>query len=207
MGLSELSVSDDLFHSEEPEWSLAKNAIAAAVRLDLPVDTISIEKSSSDLCSEPPSAGEAEGESPPASTEKGKPIIGGDVKFVGRAVEKLSGDYARVPWQILDECTLEKLDDPGRVHVDSLGNVHLCQGLLIGNAWDTALSELISAYDPRSHPIVRPLLEAGPAGLAEAFGVEHEETYVDACHLCYEVRRGLVDRFPGYLAPRLVYGL
>ncbi len=33
------------------------------------------------------------------------------------------------------------------------------------------------------------------------------EGYVDGCHLCYLLRRDLIDRFPEHLAPRQVYDL
>ena len=43
-----------------------------------------------------------------------------------------------------------------------------------------------------------------PAGQC---GVEHEAEYVSACHLCYLVRKKLLDAYPEYLAPRQVYGV
>jgi hypothetical protein len=66
---------------------------------------------------------------------------------------------------------------------------------------------LVAGYEPASHPVCGPLLEGGPAELAARYGVEHEAEYVDACHLCYAVRRQLRDRFPECLAPAQVYGL
>ena len=127
--------------------------------------------------------------------------------FRGRAVEKLVEALPTRPWQQLTECPHEDLRDPGRVHLDPYGHVHLCQGLSVGNIWETPLSDLVRDYDPDSHPIYGPLLNGGPAALAVLYGVQHEEEYVDECHLCYLLRLALTERFPQYLAPRQVYGL
>jgi hypothetical protein len=114
---------------------------------------------------------------------------------------------ARRPWQEFTECPYEDLRNPKRVHLDAYGNVHLCQGLSMDNMWDVPLSKIIKQYNADSHPICRPLVNGGPAGLARDYDAQCEDEYVDACHMCYLVRRGLIDRFPQYLAPRLVYGL
>ena len=127
--------------------------------------------------------------------------------FRGRAVETLTRGLPTRPWQQLTECPYEDLRDPGRVHVDSYGNVHLCQGLSMGNMWDTSLSELAAHYDADAHPICGPLLQGGPALLAKECDVEHAAEYVDACHFCYLLRLALLDKFPAFLAPRQVYGL
>ena len=65
----------------------------------------------------------------------------------------------------------------------------------------------MESYNPRAHPICGPLLEGGPAELARLYEVQIEPEYVDACHLCFHTRRGLVDKFPDYLGPKQVYGL
>jgi hypothetical protein len=85
--------------------------------------------------------------------------------------------------------------------------VHLCQGLSMGNMWETPLSKLIENYKADSHPICGPLVRGGPALLAKEYNIKHEEKYVDACHFCYLLRLSLIDRFPQYLAPRQIYGL
>ena len=68
------------------------------------------------------------------------------------------------------------------------------------------MSQVVREYDGPGHPIIGPLLRGGPAELVRAFSLPHEETYVDECHLCFLMRRALLDRFPQYLAPRQVYG-
>ena len=107
----------------------------------------------------------------------------------------------------MKECPHEELEHPGRVHLDAYGNVHICQGISMGNAWQTPLSELVRDYDAGLHPICGPLVRGGPAALAGEYNVDHEAGYVDECHFCYAVRTALLERFPDYLAPRQVYGL
>jgi hypothetical protein len=194
LGVSNISISDDTFHYEEEQASPAKHALNAARGLGISYGSIGIDK--------PTVEGGIDKEQ-----AKGKPVIGGGVMFRGRAADKLIEGLPRRPWEEFTECPYEDLKDPKRVHLDACGNIHLCQGLSMGNMWDIPLSKIVKQYDANSHPICSPLLNGGPALLAKEYGVPHEAEYVDACHLCYVVRRALIDRFPQYLAPRLVYGL
>lgn len=193
LGITDLSVSDDAFHYEE-EASPAKIALAAAERLGMPAGSICIEKPLVDYAVDEVS-------------ERGLPIIGGGVRFRGRAVETLTEGLPTRPWQTLTECPHEDLRDPGRVHVDAYGHVHLCQGLSMGNMWETPLSLLVAEYRAEEHPICSPLLEGGPALLAERYGIEPQQGYIEECHFCYETRKALRKRFPELLAPGLVYGM
>jgi hypothetical protein len=195
LGIGDLSVSDDTYHYGDGEDTPAKRASACARRLGMPVGSI---------CIEGPSvlAGQEN-----EDRDKGAPIVGGDVMFRGRAVAKLLDGLPRQPWKRFTGCPYEDLRNPGRVHVDCFGNVHLCQGISMGNMWRTALSVLVRQYRAESHPISGPLLQGGPAGLAQAYKVETGEGYVDACHCCFDVRLKLLDRFPQYLSPKQVYGI
>lgn len=193
-GIGSVSFSDDLFHSGSEEDTPAKRALTAAQQLGIPCGVISIS---------PPTVTYPEED----ETARGEPIVGGGVRFRGRAVERLTQGLPTRPWQSFTECPYENLRDPGRVHVDAYGNVHLCQGLSMGNMWQTPLSELVRAYQVERHPLCAPLVEGGPAELARRYEVPVGEGYIEACHLCYLVRRALIDRFPEYLAPRQVYGL
>lgn len=127
--------------------------------------------------------------------------------FKGRAAEKLTPGLPQRRREELTTCPHEDLAAPARVHLDCYGNVHICQGLSMGNMWQTPLSELVRQYDAREHPICAQLLSGGPNGLAGAYGLELPDGFVDECHYCYTTRKALVDRFPAYLAPRQVYGL
>ena len=131
----------------------------------------------------------------------------GGPKLRGRAIEKFVEGLPTRPWEEFTECPFEDLRNPNRVHIDSYGNVHLCQGLSMGNMWEMPLSDLAHSYDPDQHPICGPLLKGGPAQLTKEYDVKHEDEYVDACHLCSMTSLSLIDRFPQYLTPRQVYGL
>lgn len=192
LGIDDLSISDDSFHYENGEHSLSKIAKKAAENIKLPVMTICIEK--------PTVKTEKE-------QEKGDPVIGGGAMFKGRAVENLIEDLPKRPWEELEECPYEDFEELGRVHVDPFGNVHICQGLSIGNFWEIPLSELIRDYNPESHPICKPIFRGGPAQLVRDYKLNHENEYVDECHLCYLSRLKLVNKFPQFLTPKQVYGI
>jgi hypothetical protein len=194
LGVFDLSVSDDTFHHGEGDDNPAKRALRASTLLGIHADAI---------CIEEPYVRMSGAEGP----ERGQPIICGGAMFRGRAVEQLAHGLPTRPWQDLTECPYEDLLAPSRVHVDCHGHVQLCQGLSMGNIWETQLSSLLRNYDPDAHPVCEPLLRGGPAALAREYDLQPEERYVDECHLCYSTRLALVDRFPQYLAPRQVYGL
>jgi hypothetical protein len=192
--LTDLSISDDSFHQSTEENSPPRMAYAAAKKLGIPRYRICIE--------EPSVVWKTD-----SSRRKGEPVISGGVRFRGRAAEKLTSGLPRRPCSSFTTCPDEDLESPGRVHLDSYGNVHICQGISMGNMWKTPLSTLVRKYNARKHPICGPLLEGGPAQLAKRYGVRLHDDYVDECHHCYAVRKALVDKFPEYLAPRQVYGL
>jgi hypothetical protein len=87
-----------------------------------------------------------------------------------------------------------------------MGNLHVCQGLVIGNLFERPLREICEGFDPEGDPVLGPLLEGGPAALARRYDLEHEEGYADACHLCYAARLALRARYPGVLGPGQMYG-
>jgi hypothetical protein len=194
LGIADFSVSNDTFHHSGESVNPAEAAYAAAMQLGMAADTIRIEEPSvkPGAC---------------VNGEKGAPVIGGNVKFRGRAAEKLTAGLPARPWEQMISCPFEDLEDPKRVHVDSFGNVHICQGISMGNMWETPLSQLVRDYAPQEHPICGPLIRGGPAALAREYRVEHDAAFADECHFCYTVRKKLVDRFPHVLAPRQVYGL
>ena len=200
--VQDLSVSTDLFHYDEVMSAHARNALAGAEQLGIPTGTI--------VCEVPEGVSGYPTQSKEPlrfpSQKKGEPVESGAIMFKGRAAVKLVEGVARRPWRVFDECPHEALDDPGRVHVDHLGHVHVCQGLTMGSLFERPLVELVDRYDPQAHPVVGPLLAGGPAALVERYGVPHEDGYVDACHLCYVARQQLRDRFPQWLTPGQMYG-
>ncbi|MGE5224917.1 MAG: radical SAM protein [Omnitrophica WOR_2 bacterium] len=189
--VQDLTVSSDLFHYNEKISRKAQNASMAALKLGIATGMITIEKPEALA---PGIVGQLpEGES--------------GVMYRGRAAEKLAAQTRRRPWNAFTTCPHEDLRSPGRVHLDPLGNLHICQGLVIGNIFTNPLDEICQTYMPENHPVIGRLLEGGPSGLVTAYGLAHEESVPDACYLCYRARQALRPRFPEYLAPDAMYGV
>ncbi|MFN2124048.1 MAG: radical SAM protein [Candidatus Promineifilaceae bacterium] len=190
--LSDFSVSYDCYHWPERYGPLVKHALTAAEELHIPSGTITI--------AEPETAGavEAVGRLPAGESA---------VMYRGRAVQKLVPRASKRPWMEMDLCPYENLIDPGRVHVDPFGYVHICQGISIGNLAEQTLNEIVAAYDPQTHPISGPLLNGGPAALVRQYELPLAGEYADACHLCDSARRMLRPQFPEILVPDQMYGV
>jgi hypothetical protein len=188
--VGDLSVSADLYHADTVRSEVARNALAAAAELGMPTGAITVAR--------PEAADAVVGQLPQGEC---------GVMYRGRAAEKLAPAAPHQPWSTFTVCRHENLRDPGRVHVDPLGNVEVCQGIAIGNLFQVPLTELVARFAPDADPVTGPLLRGGPAALAEEHGVAREPAYADACHLCYETRRTLRDRFPAVLGPEQMYGL
>lgn len=194
-GVTAIEISNDEFHFVEDNRELPKIAQNVAKRLKIPsISTITIDKPEVDLDSK-------------EAQKKGTAIMKGGAVFRGRAVDTLVKGLPTRDWETLKECPYEDMKGLGRVHLDSFGNVQICQGLSIGNFMETPLSDIVKNYDPKLHPICGPLHEGGPAKLVKILGLEHEDTYVDECHFCYLMRKNLIEKYPELLTPRQVYGL
>jgi hypothetical protein len=188
--IQDLSVSSDLYHSSEELSPLVKNALAAAKRLDIPAGTICI----------------AQPESTESETAYGQLKQGeSTVMYRGRAARELAARAPHYPWNEFTECPYENLRDPKRVHIDYLGNLHICQGISLGNLFDTPLLEICKTFDADTHPIVGPLITGGPAELVRQYDIAHGERFADACHLCDMARHALRERFPDILRPDQMY--
>lgn len=188
--LEDLSLSSDLYHWNEQLSRQTQNARAAAEQLGIPCGLISI----------------AQPETGAASSSGQLPEGESSVMYRGRAAHKLAARAAAHPWAQFSACPHEDLREPGRIHVDPFGNVHICQGIALGNVFQTSLKEICATYDPEAHPITGPLLAGGPAELARRYALPRSEQYADACHLCDAMRRALRDRFPMHLMPEQMYG-
>jgi len=189
--LDDLSVSCDLFHYSEEMLHQAQNAVQAAGRLGIPVGTISV----------------AQPEETNAADSHGQIGAEAAVMFRGRAIEKLLPRATKWPWDGFTECPHEDLRDPGRAHLDPLGNLHICQGISLGNLFEKPLKQICEEYDPDAHPICGPLMNGGPVALVTEYNLPHASDYADACHLCYEARTMLRARFPDCLGPDQMYGV
>lgn len=189
--IDDLSISSDEYHYDEALSRQARCAQLAADQLGIPLGVISI--------------------APPAVEAAGAigqlPESESGVMYRGRAAEKLAAKAVQQPWTTFTTCPYEDLREPGRLHVDPFGNLFVCQGIVIGNLFQTPLKDICAAYAPEAHPIVGPLSRGGPIELVKRYALPHAESYADACHLCYEARLALRHRFADMLAPDQVYGV
>ncbi|MCL4529591.1 MAG: hypothetical protein M1282_09265 [Chloroflexi bacterium] len=189
--VADLTVSSDLYHCEKRLGENPQNAMVAAKWLNIPTGMISV--------------GQPEAEDAPQT--HGQIEEQGAVMFRGRAARNLAPRAPHESWEHFTECPHEDLREPGRVHLDPLGNLHICQGLVIGNVFEKPLREICESYNADAHPICGPLLAGGPVDLVTEYNLPHESTYADACHLCYEMRFALRERFPKILTPDQMYGV
>jgi hypothetical protein len=133
-------------------------------------------------------------------------ITEGGIMFRGRAAAKLSRNALMQDWKQFTSCPYEDLRNPSRLHVDAYGNLQICQGICMGNVWETPLEDLVRNYSPQDHPICGPLITGGPAQLARDLGyTPPEEGVADACHLCWLARKSCRGKVPGVLEPAQVY--
>jgi MoaA/NifB/PqqE/SkfB family radical SAM enzyme len=184
--VEDLSISCDLYHSDEGLSAQASNAISAAGKLEIPVNLISVAQ-----------RGEMNG----SPLERNKSAL----RYRGRAAEKLASEARLYSWKQFTSCPHEELEEPVRVHVDALGYVHVCQGISMGNLFRIPLKRIVEEYEPLRHPVIGPLIEGGPAALIDPELVRNG--YADACHLCFEARRSQRGRFPEILVPDQMYGI
>lgn len=190
--VQDLSISSDAYHWNDADDRQTRIAAGAAHELGIPLDVIRIA---------PPEATHA-------ACSHGQIAAGESaVVFRGRAAQRLTARADRHPWEQFTECSFEDLREPGRVHLDALGYVHICQGITLGNLLQRPLRELFDNYDPATHPVTGPLLDGGPAELVRRYELPCRGKYCDACHLCDTARRALRARFPETLAPDQMYGV
>jgi len=189
--VEDLSISDDAYHGSTDDPQPVQLARRAAERLGIPVDFITI--AAPDACPAPGAEGQPDGDESP-------------VLFRGRAAARLASRVAGKPWQGFTACPWEDLRQPERVHVDAFGNLHVCQGISIGNLRQQPLADIMRGYQPEAHPVVGPLLAGGPAELVRRYDLPLRDAFADACHLCYAARCALRNRLPGVLTPDQMYG-
>ena len=142
----------------------------------------------------------------------------GEIMCKGRAAVELAPGRAARPPETLVTCPFEDFADPGRAHLGCDGELQLCQGISAGNVFAggvdagargaDGLAAVLEGYDPARRPVIAEILAGGPWALAQAYRhTPQRALYADECHLCYEVRSALRERFPDVLAPAQCYGL
>jgi hypothetical protein len=190
--VDDLSLSADAYHGASTADAQAARAREAAVALGIPTGLIRIGRVGT------ADASAAIGQLPHAESA---------VMFRGRAARALAAQAPQHDWRQFDACPYEDLADPGRIHIDPLGNLHLCQGIVLGNLFAQPLATILAGYEPARHPIAGPLHAGGPAELARQHGSDLGGTYAGACHFCYVTRQALRARYPELLGPDQMYGI
>jgi MoaA/NifB/PqqE/SkfB family radical SAM enzyme len=189
--IQDLTISSDLFHFSEKVSLQSKSVKKISEQLNIPLGIICIEQPE---IAAPSSVGQI-------------PTEASSIMFRGRAAEKLAPKVPHYPAEQFTSCPHENLADPGRVHIDPFGELHICQGISLGNIFASSLKTICAGFDPHTHPIISPLLEGGPYKLAQKYAVPASGEYADACHLCYETRRYLRSQYPEILTPDQMYGV
>jgi hypothetical protein len=193
MAVEDLRVSNDSIHYKNPTTSPANRALIAARELGIPTTLVQV--------SPPGSNGTNPASSPHADRIDQPRFI-----YAGRAAELFADQILGVEHATLTSCPGHDLTDPDRVYIDAYGYVQICPGIVMGNARQAPLNEIITNYDAKNHDILGVLAEFGPAGLIEQSGLPSDTKIVDACHGCYKSRKQLIDEYPDLLGPRHVYG-
>jgi hypothetical protein len=190
LGISDLSLSSYAYFVEDADETRLQNAALAAQELELPMAVLEVGAAA---CLDVPGL-----------------CLGdvGEVMHKGRAAVELAPARATRPPETLVTCPFEDFAEPGRAHLGADGELQICQGISAGNVWRDGLAAVIARYDPAARPVVREIMAGGPWALAQAYGHTPErELYADECHLCYETRAALRERFPDVLAPAQCYGI
>ena len=122
-------------------------------------------------------------------------------RMTGRAAECLAPRANRTPIDDLpDGDCREALLESRHVHVDPEGWVYpgTCAGIVFGRATaDTPLDAVLAAWRPAASPLIARLVSGGPKRLVPA-AAQHgfrpdSGGYAGKCHLCWSVRRRLVE--------------
>lgn len=202
-GLKSLSVSTDAWHQEFVPRD--RPLMAAEVALELGIDTDVMVCGPADGSQRAMAQHEVEVIEAALSSVS---VSSGGVRCRGRAATTMLDD-GQESWNTLTQCR-ESLTRPGRVHVGPNGEVHLCQGLLLGERAEArSLAQVLSGYAAGDHPLAARLSAGGPAELArfaQSFGWRPRGLYGDSCDLCFDVRAHLRSRFPHLIGPPEMFG-
>ena len=191
LGISDLSLSSYAYFVEDADEDRLRCAALAAQELGLPMAVLEVGAAA---CLDVP--GLCLGEDV------------GEIMCKGRAAVELAPGRAARPPETLVTCPFEEFAEPGRAHLGCDGELQICQGISAGNVLADGLAAVLEGYDPARRPVVAEILAGGPWALAQAYGhAPRRALFADECHLCYEVRSALRERFPDVLAPAQCYGL
>jgi hypothetical protein len=96
-----------------------------------------------------------------------------------------------------------RLDEVTSITVEPNGSLTICDELMcIGNLHQGNAAELCNTYDPYLNPVLKMILEQGPAGLVELArqgGIEPDpQGYRSVCEMCHSLRKVLSGNQQGY---------
>lgn len=137
------------------------------------------------------------------------------VCYVGRAADELAQFVGQVG---LDEiagqhCQTElDIDHLPEIQVDPFGFVRpdLCPGVNLGSTRSERLADLGRTQRVRETPLLAEIAERGPTALlslARRAGFTPQPTYATKCHLCFGIRRHLVEPMHAAFGPKHLYGV
>lgn len=195
-GLQSLGISTDAWHNEFIPVERAERAAKVAESLGIEADLM--------VCS----GGTGGDEVLSRLRNDGFDIYPSGIICRGRASSNEACRAERSDWQTFKKCSAS-FGGTSRVHLGPFGQIHLCQGLLLGrDARLEPLAKIFAEFKPAYHPICAALTAGGPAALArfaQAYGFDPRPGYADGCQLCFEARRFLQPRFPDLIGPREMY--
>ena len=96
------------------------------------------------------------------------------------------------------------------IQVDPYGFVRpdWCPGVNLGNTRQARVARLCRTQHVLETPLLRDLVEGGPAALlplARRHGIEPRPAYASKCHMCFDLRRRLVEHMPAEFGPPNLY--
>ncbi|HUT35360.1 MAG TPA: radical SAM protein [Planctomycetota bacterium] len=96
------------------------------------------------------------------------------------------------------------------LHIDPYDNIQTNCGVILGNARETRLLDLLERGPENANFISKLVADEGPLGLADFARREHgfivPDRAVSKCDLCYTTRTFLRPHYPHILGPAEVYG-
>jgi organic radical activating enzyme len=210
-GLTQITFSADVFHQEFIPLENVKNAIISATNIDFDniwIDTYFVGDINADNLYNNKNREilkklEEMGINKIDKYVAGFEGRGADLAKFGEVKEGIPSGKCPLPFWIGGD-----LKAPTTVEIDWEGNVTLCPGICIGNTRIHPLVDILQNYDCSTHPILSKILDEGPKGLlklAAAKGFKQDISFVNECHLCYELRKFLRPFYPQFLAPSSCY--
>lgn len=94
------------------------------------------------------------------------------------------------------------------IHIDPYGNIQTCCGIIVGNAKETPLPELMASGFLGRSRVVDAVHSGGPRALLElavSLGYQARPGYSQKCGLCWEVRQFLRPHFRQTIGPDEIY--